>query len=81
MGNRPRLITLVLNGLQGEIEVEGKKFNGVMPPHGFLSDEQVAQLLTFLRQNFGNHANTISATDVAEVRAKPAAPVTSPAAR
>ena len=26
-----------------------------MPPNGFLSDEQVAQVLTYLRQNFGNH--------------------------
>ena len=50
-----------------------------MPAHAFLSDEQVAQLLTFLRQNFGNHANTVEAADVAEVRAKPATPVTPPA--
>ena len=81
MGNKPRLISLVLNGLQGEIEVEGKKFNGVMPPHAFLSDEQVAQLLTFLRQNFGNHANTVSATEVAEARAKPPAAITGPTTR
>ena len=79
MGNKSRLISLVLNGLQGEIEVEGRKYNGVMPPHAFLTDEQVAELLTFLRQNFGNHANTISAAEVAEVRAKPAVPVTPPA--
>ena len=55
-GNKSRLVSLVLNGLQGEIDVEGRKFNGVMPAHGFLSDEKIAQLLTFLRQNFGNHA-------------------------
>jgi hypothetical protein len=42
-----------------------------MPPHAFLSDEQVAQLLTFLRQNFGNHANPVEAGEVAEVRARP----------
>jgi len=70
-GNKSRLISLVLNGLQGEIDVEGKKFNGVMPPHAFLSDEQIAQLLTFLRQNFGNHANPVEAAEVAEVRARP----------
>ena len=70
-GNKPRLISLVLNGLQGEIDIEGRKFNGVMPANGFLSDEQIAQLLTFLRQNFGNHANTVEAADVAKVRAQP----------
>lgn len=70
-GNKARLVSVVLHGLQGEIEVDGQKFNGVMPPHAFLSDEQVAQLLTFLRQNFGNHADRLTATEVAEVRAAP----------
>lgn len=69
-GNKPRLIDIVLNGLQGEIEVEGKPYNGVMPGNAFLSDEEVAQLLTFLRQNFGNHADAVTPADVAAVRAK-----------
>jgi hypothetical protein len=47
-----------------------------MPPHAFLSDEQIAQLLTFLRQNFGNHGSAVEAAEVAEVRARPAKPVT-----
>ena len=51
--------------------MEGKKFNGVMPAHAFMSDEEVAQLLTFLRQNFGNHADTVEAAEVAKVRARP----------
>ena len=68
-GNKRRLISLVLNGLQGEIDVEGRKFNGVMPPHAFLADNQVAQLLTFLRQNFGNHGNSVTPAEVSEVRA------------
>lgn len=79
-GDKARLISIVLNGLQGEIEVDGRKFNGVMVGHPFLSDEQIAQLLTFLRQNFGNHTNSVTAAEVAEVRARPAAPVTAPAA-
>ena len=72
-GNPTRLVSVILNGLQGEIQVDGKAFNGVMPANGFLSDEQVAQLATFLRQNFGNHAPQVRASDVAEVRARPAA--------
>ena len=70
-GNKSRLISLVLNGLQGEIDVEGTKFNGVMPGHAFLSDETVAQLLTFLRQNFGNTATRVEAAEVAKVRTRP----------
>lgn len=71
-GNPDRLVSVILNGLQGEIQVDGKTFNGVMPANGFLSDEQVAQLATFLRQNFGNHAPPIRPSDVAAVRGKPA---------
>jgi glucose/arabinose dehydrogenase/mono/diheme cytochrome c family protein len=70
-GNKSRLISIVLNGREGEIEVEGKKFNGVMPPNAFLDDESIAQLLTFLRQNFGNNADRVTAADVAEARANP----------
>lgn len=69
-GNKERLISIVLFGLQGEIDVEGKSFNGVMPANGFLTDEQVSQLLTYLRQNFGNHAQGVSVAEVADQRAK-----------
>ena len=69
-GDPGRLIGVVLNGLQGEVQVEGQTFNGVMPPHAFLTDDQVAQLLTFLRQNFGNYAGGIKPGEVAEIRAR-----------
>jgi glucose/arabinose dehydrogenase/mono/diheme cytochrome c family protein len=70
-GSKARLIDIVLNGLEGEIEVEGKMYNGVMPGNNFLSDEEVSQLLTYLRQNFGNHADAVTPEDVARVRANP----------
>ena len=69
-GNPDRLVSVILNGLQGEIQVDGKTYNGVMPANAFLSDEQVAQLATFLRQNFGNHAQGVSAAEVADQRAR-----------
>ncbi len=78
-GDPKRLIAVVLHGLQGEIQVEGQTFNGVMPANGFLTDEQVAQLLTYLRQNFGNYAAGIKPGDVAEVRANPPTPWPPPA--
>ena len=71
----------MLNGLQGEIQVEGQTFNGVMPANGFLTDDQVAQILTYVRQNFGNFASGIKPADVAAVRAKlPPPPPTPPPA-
>jgi mono/diheme cytochrome c family protein len=69
-GNKQRLISVVLFGLSGEIEVNGKGYNGVMPPNGFLTDEQVSQILTYIRQNFGNLEQGVSAAEVADRRAR-----------
>ena len=69
-GNKQRLISVVLFGLSGEIQVDGKGYNDVMPANGFLSDDQVAQVLTYIRQNFGNLEQGVSAAEVADRRAK-----------
>lgn len=69
-GDKDRLINVVLNGLEGSIEVNGEVYNSVMPQHRFLSNEDIAEILTFIRQNFGNNASPISAEDVNRVRNK-----------
>lgn len=67
-GNPRKLIELVLKGMSGPITVKGKPFNGVMPPHDFLTDEQVAQILTYIRSEFKNNASPISPNFVKAVR-------------
>ncbi len=47
MGDKKRLINIILQGLQGEITVKGRKYNNVMPPHNFLSDDDIALVLTY----------------------------------
>lgn len=69
LGDNTRLITIVLQGLQGEITVNGETYNNIMAPHAFLTDEQVAGVLTYVRNSFGNEAEAISAEEVAEIRA------------
>ena len=68
-GDTKRLIHLVLNGQQGEITVNGTVFKGVMPAHQYLTDEQVADVLTFIRSNFGNMAAPITPAEVSTERA------------
>lgn len=67
-GDPERLIEVVVNGLEGPIEVKGQSYNNVMPQHSFLKDEEVAEVLTHIRQNFGNQAGPISRQEVAAVR-------------
>ena len=67
-GDKTRLISVLINGLQGPITVNGEEYNNVMPSHSFLSDEDIAAVLTYVRQSFGNSASEISAAEVVEVR-------------
>lgn len=61
---------ILLNGLIGEIEVAGNIYNGNMPAFGgILSDRDIAAVLTFIRQEWGNQAPPISEEQVAEARA------------
>ena len=67
-GDKTKLINVTLNGLEGNIEVDGVGYNGVMPSHSFLSDEEIAVMLTYVRQNFGKKEDAITAGEVAKLR-------------
>ncbi|MNL87801.1 Cytochrome c-552 precursor [compost metagenome] len=60
---------MLLNGLEGPIEVKGQAYNNVMPQHSFLKDEEVSEVLTHIRSNFGNNASPVTTNEVAKVRA------------
>jgi mono/diheme cytochrome c family protein len=69
-GDKERLINIVLNGIDGPIVVNGETYINAMPQHGFLSDQEVANVLTYIRQNFGNKASEVTAAEVSRVRDK-----------
>ena len=54
MGSCKEHAALLINGLSGEIEVDGTKYNGVMPPQPGLSDLEIAAVTTFVRMSWGN---------------------------
>ncbi|RZN87120.1 MAG: c-type cytochrome, partial [Verrucomicrobiaceae bacterium] len=69
-GSEERLIKLTLHGLLGPIEVKGKKYPGQVPMTAFqqLSNEEIAAVLTYVRNTFSNKAPMITPAKVAEVR-------------
>jgi glucose/arabinose dehydrogenase/mono/diheme cytochrome c family protein len=69
-GDRTRLINVVLKGLTGPITVRKKPYDGVMPAHSFLNDEQVADILTYIRTRLNHGGSAISAEEVQTVRAQ-----------
>ena len=66
-GDKVRLINVVLKGLQG-VEINGTIYNSAMPSFKHLSDEDIAAVLTYVRNNFNNNAGPIEKKDVAAVR-------------
>lgn len=68
-GDPDRLIRIVLHGLQGPVEVNGTTFNSVMPAQGtILKDFEIANVLTYVRSAWGNHASPVSVEAVTQVR-------------
>ncbi len=63
-GDKSRLIDVVLKGIQGPIAVNGEFFNGVMPGHRVLTDEDLATILTYVRQHFGGGASSVQPSEV-----------------
>lgn len=73
--NPNRAISAVLHGLSGEITVNGKKFNNVMTSQN-LTDEEVADVLTYVYNSWGNNKTVVTPAKVKAIRAKPAPKVT-----
>jgi len=65
-----KAIRIVLHGLQGPIEVNGVTYNSVMPPPmPRLSDKEVADVLTYVRNEWGNQPAPVTVEAVTAVRA------------
>jgi len=65
------LVKIVLNGLVGPTEVNNQRFVGAMVPWAkVLNDEEIAAVLTFIRNEWGNRAAPITPEFVAAVRAR-----------
>lgn len=70
LGDKTRLIKVILNGLATGEEIDGETYTNVMPAHNFLTDQEVADVLSFVRNSFENKTSGISVQEVKTVRAK-----------
>ena len=67
-GSPERTIHLIRYGLQGGIKVNGKDYNGLMPPQAQLSSEQIADVITYIGSSWGNQAKPVNAAQVDAVK-------------
>ena len=66
LGDKKQLITIVLKGLKGgEIEIDGDRYDNPMPPQeDNLTDTQIADVLTYVRNSFRNKASMVTTAEV-----------------
>src|SRR5215210_5759030 len=70
LGDKSQLVQIVLKGLNQPIEVEGEQYNNPMPPFAQLTDQQIADVLTYVRNSFGNKGSAVTVAQVKVERAK-----------
>lgn len=71
-----RHIAVILKGMTGPVTVKGVEYNGVMTAFENLTDDQIAAIATYERTSWGNTGGTVTAAQVAEVRASVASRTT-----
>jgi mono/diheme cytochrome c family protein len=68
LGDKERLIKIILLGQEGPIVVKGQPYNNIMTKLDFLGDKEISEVLTFIRSNFGNNADPVTIDEVKAVR-------------
>jgi mono/diheme cytochrome c family protein len=69
-GSKTRLIRIVLKGLNTHEDIDGESYSNTMAPLDYLKDQQISDVLTYVRNSFGNKATAITPGDVKYVRAR-----------
>ena len=70
LGSKTTLIRIILKGMNTHEEIDGEIYSNIMAPHNHLTDQQIADVLTYIRNSFGNKAVAITPGDVKYVRVR-----------
>lgn len=70
LGDKNRLIRIVLKGLNEDIEIDGEIYFNPMPAQPQLLNQQVADVLSYVRNSFGNKASLVAVAEVQALRSK-----------
>ena len=70
LGEPERIVKVVMHGLRGPIKVKGMTYSYDMPAAGFLTDEQIAGVLTYIRREWDHEASPVSVDLVKKIRAE-----------
>lgn len=65
-----QFVAILEKGISGKIDVNGQTFNNLMPTHKHLSNEEMANVISYVRSSFGNNFESVTAKEVAKIRRK-----------
>jgi mono/diheme cytochrome c family protein len=68
--DKAKLIQVIIKGMTDRVEIDGEYYSNNMAPHTDLTDQQVADVLTYIRNSWNNKAEAVTAAEVKSVRAK-----------
>ena len=60
----------IINGMQGPVTVKGVTYNSMMPPVAGLSDKDIADVVTYVNNSFGNSGATVTEAEVTAIKKK-----------
>ncbi|MFW5451389.1 MAG: c-type cytochrome [Methylophagaceae bacterium] len=69
LADKQKAISAPVNGLQGKITVNGTDYNSAMPAFGHISDQDIADIMTYVMNSWGNEGGDVTADEVAQARA------------
>lgn len=70
LGSKEKLVHILVKGLNEEIELNGEFYNTPMPAQPQLTNQEIADVLTFVRNSFGNKAAAVTVAEVINIRKK-----------
>ena len=70
VGDKKKIIGIVLNGMTDRIPIDDEYYSNNMASHKDLTDQQIADVLTYVRNSFGNKASAVTVAEVKAVKNK-----------
>lgn len=69
LGDKNKMIQIVLKGFNESVDINGDTYTNTMPALAVLKDQEIAAVLTYVRNSFGNKAPAVTVADVKKARA------------
>jgi mono/diheme cytochrome c family protein len=70
LGDKSRIIKIVLHGFSEDVDINGDSYSNTMPSFDMLKDQEIADVLTYVRNSFTNKASAVKVGEVTAFRGK-----------